>query len=131
MVYDKARNYSKFNPLTRKTWRAVEKRVRSGVVVEVNELPLPVPKYSCAISAARTDSNGQVIDVNPNLPMYAIPAAIELLQEVYAKYTDLRATKQEEFDARRAERTNDYNEDSEDDIFRDAQVPVLARRNVR
>lgn len=123
MVYDKTRNgpNRKFNPQTHKTWRAVEKRVRSSVVVEVNELPLPVPKYSCALSAARTDDNGQVIDMNRHLPMQSIPAAIEILQEIYDKYTALRASKQEEFDIRRSER-----DDDEDSDMRD-ESPVIRR----
>jgi hypothetical protein len=123
MVYDKTRNgpNRKFNPQTHKTWRAVEKRVRSSVVVEVNELPLPVPKYSCALSAARTDDNGQVIDMNRHLPMQSIPAAIEILQEIYDKYMALRASKQEEFDIRRSERDDDDDSDMRDD------PPVIRR----
>lgn len=128
MVYDKTRSPNrKFNPQTHRTWRAIEKRVRNSVVVEVNELPLPVPKYSCALSAARTDDNGQVIDMNRHLPMHAIPAAIEILQEIYAKYTAIRASKQEEFDVRRAERGDDDEDDI--DTYRGAPPdPLPVRR---
>lgn len=119
MVYDNTRSPNrKFSPQTHKTWRAVERRVRSNVVVEVNELPLPVPKYSCALSAARIDDNGQVIDMNRHLPMHAIPAAIEILQEIYAKYTEIRAEKQEEFDIRRAERGEDEDTPSDNTGYR-------------
>jgi hypothetical protein len=132
MVYDKTRSLNrKFNPQTHKTWRAVERRLRGHVVVEVNELPLSVPKYSCSLSAARIDDNGQVIDMNRHLPMHAIPGAIEILQEIYAKYTEIRAVKQEEFDiyrAGRAEYDRDANDD--DDVFR-ATEPLPTRRTLR
>jgi hypothetical protein len=130
MVYDNTRNPNrKFSPQTHKTWRAVERRVRSNVVVEVNELPLPVPKYSCALSAARIDDNGQVIDMNRHLPMHAIPAAIEILQEIYAKYTEIRAEKQEEFDIRRAERGEDEDMPSDNTSYRNDDLSF--RRTAR
>jgi hypothetical protein len=59
--------------------------------------------------------------------MHAIPAAIEILQEIYDKYTEIRASKQEEFDIRRAERSDP----DDDEVFRGATDPLPTRRAVR
>lgn len=81
------------------SWRPIEKRVKGSVVVEVNELPLPVPKYSFKIGTAKLDDNGQVIEVLPFLNVYNVHDAADLLRDVGSKYADIRESKQEEMDA--------------------------------
>jgi hypothetical protein len=106
---------------THKTWRAVEKRVKNGVVVEVNELPLPVPKYSFVVSTAKTDDGGQIINTNRHIPLHLTDTAVNLLLEMQEKYASLRALKQEEFDERKAQRGED---DDEDDL-----EPAVVRKS--
>lgn len=102
-----------FSP-THKTWRAVEKRVKNGVVVEVNELPLPIPKYSFVVSSAKTDDGGQIININRHIPLHMMDEAIDLLHEMQEKYAALRAAKQEEYDARRTHMRSDDEEEEEE-----------------
>lgn len=106
---------------THKTWRAVEKRVRNGVVVEVNELPLPVPKYSFVVSTAKTDEGGQIITTNRHVPLHLVDDALDLLRDMQDKYAAIRESKQQEFDARKAH----MSDNDEHDEFSE---PVVTRK---
>jgi len=88
------------NAATKIPWRPVEKRLRGSVVVEVNELPLPVPKYSFKLGTAREDENGQIIDIQPFLSVYNVHDAADLLREVGDKYLAIGEEKQDEIDKR-------------------------------
>lgn len=81
-------------------WRPVEKRLQGNVVVEVNELPLPVPKYSFKIGTAKVDDNGQIIDIQPFLNVYNVHDAADLLRAVGDKYIAVRDEKEDEMNKR-------------------------------
>ena len=91
----------RFNPgVTKIPWRPVEKKLKGNVVVEVNELPLPVPKYSFKVGTAKIDDNGQIIDILPFLSVYNIHDAADLLRDIGDKYIAVREAKQDEMDLR-------------------------------
>jgi len=91
----------RFNPnATKIPWRPIEKKLKGSVVVEVNELPLPVPKYSFKIGTAKIDDNGQIIDIQPFLNVYNVHDAADLLREIGEKYLSIRESKQDEMDSR-------------------------------
>lgn len=91
----------RFNPnATKIPWRPIEKKLKGSVVVEVNELPLPVPKYSFKIGTAKIDDNGQIIDIQPFLSVYNVHDAADLLREIGDKYLSIRESKQDEMDSR-------------------------------
>jgi hypothetical protein len=79
-------------------WRPVEKRLKGNIVIEVNELPLQVPKYSFKIGTAKVDPNGQIIEIQPFLSVYNVHEAADLLREVGDKYLAIREEKQDEMD---------------------------------
>lgn len=92
---------SRFQPQQPKmAWRPVEKRLQGNVVVEVNELPLPVPKYSFKIGTAKVDDNGQIIDIQPFLNVYNVHDAADLLRAVGDKYIAVRDEKEDEMNKR-------------------------------
>ena len=95
-------------------WRPRERKVRGTAVIEVNELPLRVPKFSFKASTARVDDNGQVIETIPFLSQHNVEDGIILLQELADKYAKIRAEKQREYDER-ADAFDDPDNDYEDD----------------
>jgi len=105
----------RFNPgLTKIPWRPIEKKLKGNVVVEVNELPLPVPKYSFKIGTARIDDNGQIIDIQPFLSVYNVHDAADLLREIGDKYAAIRESKQDAMDSR--QRFTDEDEQNVEDV---------------
>jgi hypothetical protein len=85
---------------TKTQWRPIERKLKGNVVVEVTELPLPVPKYSFKIGTAKIDDNGQIIDIQPFLSIYNVHDAADLLRSVGDKYLERRETRQDEMDTR-------------------------------
>lgn len=102
----------------RKSWRPIERRVSGNVVVEVNELPLSVPKYSFKVGSVVTDDSGQILEVKPYLNIYNVSDAVRLLGEMSEKYLSLREDKQREYDERSGNKDSDFPEDVPPKTFR-------------
>ncbi len=90
------------NTQVKLSWRPVERRLgANNAVVEVNELPLPIPRYSFKIGTAKLDDNGQIIDIQPFLNPHNVIDAADLLRMVGEKYIEIREGQEDDADRRR------------------------------
>lgn len=90
------------NRRKRQEWRVIETQVKENAGVEVSMLPLPVPRFSFRVGTAHyPQEEGGEIKVSSRLTNFNVQDAIDLLEEVSAKYIQIREDAIDEIEERK------------------------------
>lgn len=79
-------------------WKILRTEVRGNAAVQVSELPLKVPRFSFRVGTPQYDEVTGQVRISPNLTIFNVMEAAELLKELGEEYVSKREEKIEHFE---------------------------------